>query len=199
MKNQYTSRSSLVAEKTDIVLYGVPEGSPYAAFSSSNPFLNLISNGLGYFGGIIEGMGKPGCTVILSTPARGEWDLPAFGPYKEFFEEILPREKDLYRILDRYSDEFANHPEYIHNYRFRFSHHPILPVFASFPLKRLNHAGRVFVAGAEDEEMIRRLGFTPFDSVESAIKAAQEVHGSGASIGFTKYPAIPNRLFIWML
>lgn len=196
MKKQYTPRGSLVPEKTDIVLYGVPEGSPYAAFSTSNPFLSLISNGLGYFGGVIEGMGKPGCTVILSTPAREEWDLPAFGPYKTFFEKILPKEKDPYRILDRYADEYAHHPDFIHNYRFRFSHHPILPVFAAFPLKRLKHAGRVFVAGAENPAMIRRLGFEPFDSVASAIKVAEEVHGSGASIGFTRYPAIPNRPFI---
>jgi hypothetical protein len=196
MKKHYTPRRNLVKEKTDIVLYGVPEGSPYAAFSQTNPFLSLISNGLGYFGGIIEGMGKPGCTVILSTPAKEEWDLPTFGPYKEFFEEILPKNRDPYRILDRYSDEFANHPEYIHNYRFRFSHHPILPVFASFPLKRLKHAGRVFVAGAENKEMIKRLGFETFDSVESAIMAAQEVHGSGASIGFTRYPVTTNRPFV---
>ena len=196
MKRQYTPRGSLVKEKTDIVLYGAPEGSPYAAFLNTNPFLSLISNSLGYFGGVIEGMGKPGCTVILSTPAREEWDLPAFGPYKTFFEEVLPIEKDPYRILDRYADEYANHPEFIHNYRFRFSHHPILPVFASFPLKRLKHAGRVFVAGAENKVMIKRLGFEPFDDVETAIEAAQEIHGAGASVGFTRYPALPNRPFV---
>jgi hypothetical protein len=70
---------------------------------------------------------------------------------KKFFEEILPKEKDPYRILDESADEYANHADFIHNYRFKFSHHPILPVFASFPLKRLNHVGRVFVAGAQNK------------------------------------------------
>lgn len=112
------------------------------------------------------------------------------------FNEILPHLKDPYQILDRYSDEFANNPEFIHNYRYRYAHHPILPIFASFPLKRLNYAGNVFVAGAENPEMIKRLGFKPFPSVEAAIDAAQEIHGKGAPIAFSKNPVQPNRQLI---
>lgn len=193
MRKQYTPRKDLAGEKADIVLYGIPQGSPYAAFSETNPFLSLISNGLGYFGGVIEAMGAPGCTVIMSTPAEEDWDLPKFAPYKDVFENILPSCKDPYRILDLYSDEYANHPEYIHNYRFRYSHHPILPIFASFPLRRLNHAGRIFIAGAKNPAMIEKLGFTPFPDVDAAINAAQDIHGRSAPMAYVKYPAVPNR------
>jgi hypothetical protein len=196
MRKRYTRRRDMLAEKADIVLYGVPQGSPYAAFSRTNPFLSIISNGLGYLGGVIEGTGKPGCTVILATPAIEDWDLPKFGPYKKLFDEVLPHCRDPYEILDRYADEYAHHPEFIHNYRFCHSHHPALPIFASFPLRRLNYAGRVFIAGAENPEMIKRLGMEPFPSVEKAVAAAREIHGRDSAVAFTKYPVMPNRFFM---
>jgi hypothetical protein len=196
MRRRFIPRRDMLAEKADIVLYGVPEGSPYAAFSRTNPFLSIISNGLGYLGGVIEGTGTPGCTVILSTPAREDWDLPKFGPYKKLFDEVLPACRDPYAILDQYADEYANHQAFIHNYRFGHSHHPALAIFATFPLRRLNYAGRVFIAGAENPAMVRRLGMTPFPSVEKAVAAAREIHGRDAAVAFTSYPVMPNRFFI---
>ena len=189
-------RRDMVSEKADIVLYGVPEGSPYAAFSRTNPFLAIISNGLGYLGGVIEGMGKPGCTVILATPAREDWDLPKFAPYKKLFDEVLPVCRDPYDILEKYADEYAHHAAFIHNYRFGHAHHPILPIFAAFPLRRLKYAGRVFIAGAENPAMIKRLGMVPFPSVAQAVAAAREIHGRDAAVAFTKYPVLPNRFFM---
>ncbi len=139
---------------------------------------------------MIEGTGKPGCTVILATPAKEDWDLPKFRPYKKLFDEVLPHCRDPYEILDRYADEYAHQPEFIHNYRFCHSHHPALPIFAAFPLRRLNYAGRLFIAGAENPEMIKRLGMRPFPSVEKAVAAAREIHGKDSAVAFTKYP--PN-------
>ncbi len=196
MRQRIIRRRDMLTEKADIVLYGVPEGSPYAAFSRTNPFLSIISNGLGYLGGVIEGMGKPGCTVILSTPAKEDWDLPTFGPYKKMFDEVLPSCRDPYAILEKYANEYANHREFIHNYRFRFAHHPALAIFATFPLRRLDYAGRVFIAGAENPEMIKRLGMTPFPNVERAVAVAREIHGKDAVVAFTQYPVLPNRFFI---
>jgi hypothetical protein len=67
LKEQYPPRRDL-AEKADIIVYGIPEWSPYASFSFMNPLLTLVSSGLGYLGGVIEALGKPGCSVILATP-----------------------------------------------------------------------------------------------------------------------------------
>src|SRR6202008_3158931 len=61
-------------EPAGVVVYGAPAWSPYAAFASMNPILTLISSGLGYLGGYIEALGKPGCSVILATPCPDEWD-----------------------------------------------------------------------------------------------------------------------------
>ena len=63
------------AEPADVVVYGLPAWSPYAIFGQMNPILTLISSGLGYLGGYIEALGKPGCTVVLATPCPETWDM----------------------------------------------------------------------------------------------------------------------------
>ena len=49
-------------------------------------------------------------------------------------------------------------------------------ILATHPLKRLRHAGRVFVAGAEDPAVPRHLGFIPTATVEEAIAEAERIH-----------------------
>jgi hypothetical protein len=64
---------------------------------------------------------------------------------------------------------------------------------ATYPLKRLKHAARVFVAGAEKPSLVSHLGFEPQDSVESAIARAEAIHGPDASIVFVRNPLIGSR------
>ncbi|MBI2197016.1 MAG: DUF2088 domain-containing protein, partial [Candidatus Rokubacteria bacterium] len=73
----FPPRRDLALERFDVLVYGVPDFSPYAAFSHVNPILTLISSGLGYLGGLIEAVGKPGCTVIMATPVPDRWDRVA--------------------------------------------------------------------------------------------------------------------------
>jgi hypothetical protein len=62
-----------------------------------------------------------------------------------------------------------------------------------YPLKRLRHAGRVIVAGAEDPEVVRHVGFEPAASVEEALAMAAEVHGHEQTVGFVRYPPAASR------
>jgi hypothetical protein len=43
---------------------------------------------------------------------------------------------------------------------------------ALYPLKRLRHAGRVIVAGAEDPRVVEHVGFQPAPNVEAALAMA---------------------------
>jgi hypothetical protein len=52
----------------------------------------------------------------------------------------------------------------------------------------LKHAGRVYVAGAEDPEVPRRLGFIPTRTVEEAIAEAERIHGAEATIACVRTP-----------
>lgn len=72
--NTSTPRRAAAPEPVDVLVYGVPDSSPYAIWASVNPILTLISMGLGYLGGMIEAAGKPGCTVIMAAAVREAWD-----------------------------------------------------------------------------------------------------------------------------
>lgn len=155
LRGNQPARRDLIDERTDVVLYGVPDWSPYAAYSFTNPLLTLISTGLGYLGGMIEAAGKPGCTVILATPCPDRWDEQHHPSYREVWERVLPETRDPYEARRRFEPQLAAREEYLEMYRTGFGFHPVHPVMAMYPLKRLRHAGRVIVAGAEDPEIGR--------------------------------------------
>jgi hypothetical protein len=170
------------AEPADVVVYGLPAWSPYAVFGTLNPILTLISSGLGYLGGYIEALGKPGCTVVLATPAREDWDMEHHPSYKECWDRVLPQTTDPYEIMKRFGDEFATNAGYIERYRNGVAFHPVHAVLATHPLRRLKHASRVIVAGAEDAAVPRHVGFESAPSVEEAIRLAEPAHGSDCSV-----------------
>ena len=193
MRVHQPARRDLVDEPVDVVVYGVPDWSPYAAYSHNNPLLDLISTGLGYLGGMIEAVGKPGCTVILATPCPDRWDERHHASYPEVWEEVLPQTRDPERARLEFEPRFAYRPDYIERYREGFSFHPVHAVMALYPLKRLRHAGTVIVAGAQDPAIPRHCGFESTSDVEEAIGLASDIHGDGARIAFIEYPMAINR------
>jgi len=88
----------------DILVYGVPDSSPYAIWASVNPILTLISMGLGYLGGMIEAAGTPGCTVIMAAAVREAWDRVHHPSYPDVWERVLTQTRDPYEITN---DEYA--------------------------------------------------------------------------------------------
>lgn len=186
-------RRDLVDEPVDIVVYGVPEWSPYAAFSHNNPILDLISTGLGYLGGMIEAVGKKGCTVVLATPCPDRWDTQHHASYPEVWEHVIPATRDPDEARARFEPEFAARDDLIEKYRNDYAFHPVHGVMALYPLKRLRHAGRVIVAGAQDPAIPRHCGFETADSVEGAVAMARESHDGDATIALIEYPMAFNR------
>jgi hypothetical protein len=193
MRKHLSPRRDMFEEKADIVVYGVPDWSPYASFSVMNPLLTLVSTGLGYLGGVIEAMGKPGCSVILATPCPDRWDDVHHPSYREVWNQVLGRTKDPYEIRDLFEEDFSHRPEYIYKYRFCYGFHPVHGILATYPLKRLRHAARVFIAGAEKPALVTHLGFEPTGTVESAMAQAEEIHGKDAPIVFVRNPLIGSR------
>jgi hypothetical protein len=188
---RFAPRRSVATEPCDILVYGVPDSSPYAIWAAVNPILTLISMGLGYLGGMIDAAGKPGVTVVMAADARDAWDRVHHPSYPEVWERVLPITRDPYEITARFETAFARHPEHIEAYRHRFAFHPIHGILATHPLKRLRHVGRVIVAGARDPHVPRHLGFEVADSVEAAVAQALASHGRGATIGAVAQPMMP--------
>jgi hypothetical protein len=192
-RSHMSNRRDLIDEKADIVLYGVPNWSPYAAYSYTNPILNLISTGLGYLGGMIEALGKPGCTAIIATPCPDRWDEEHHPSYREVWERVIPETKDPFEAKRIYESEFAEKPEYIEKYRRGFGFHGSHGIMALYPLKRLRHASRVIVAGAEHPRLVQHAGFHYAATIEGAIADAKSEHGPDARVAFVRYPAAVNR------
>jgi lactate racemase len=186
-------RRALVDEPADVVLYGVPDWSPYAAFSFTNPILTLISTGLGYLGGMIEAAGKPGCTVIMATPCPDRWDDVHHPSYREVWDRVLPETRDPYEARRGFEPAFAERRDLVERYRTGHAFHPVHAVMALYPLKRLRHAGRVLVAGADDPGVVRHAGFEPAASVEDALDSARREHGGGMTVALVRNPPATNR------
>src|SRR4029434_623465 len=128
----FPPRREQARERYDIIVYGVPDDSPYAVFSHVNPILTLISSGLGYLGGLVEAIGKPGCTVIMATPVPERWDRVAHPSYPEVWERVLRATRDPHDLMPRYADDYARRPDYIQAYRSGFGFHPVHAIFAVY-------------------------------------------------------------------
>jgi hypothetical protein len=189
METMFPPRRDQAPERFDVIVYGVPDDSPYAVFSHVNPILTLISSGLGYLGGLVEAIGKPGCTVIMATPVPERWDRVAHPSYPEVWERVLGTMRDPHDIMRRFADDYARRPDYVDAYRRHFAFHPVHAIFAVYPLKRLGHVGRVIVAAPRDPAIPRHVGFEVAGGVEDAIARAEEIHGSNCSIAHVEQPA----------
>lgn len=192
LKEKQGARRDLIDEPTDVVIYGVPEWSPYAAFSHTNPILDLISTGLGYLGGVIPALGRPGCTVILATPCPERWNTRHHASYPEVWESVVPATKDPDEARRRFEPELARREDYIHKYRFENAFHPTHAVMALYPLKRLRHAARVIVAGADDPKIPQHCGFDSAPTVEAALDMAR-AEGDAERVALVEYPPAFNR------
>jgi len=188
---RFPSRRGAAPQPVDILVYGVPDTSPYAIWAQVNPILTLISMGLGYLGGMIDAAGKPGCTVIMAAAVRESWDRVHHPSYRDVWEQVLPETRDPYEITARYEDAFARHPAHVDAYRHRFAFHPIHGILATHPLKRLRRVGRVIVAGARDAHVPRHLGWEVAADTEEAVARARAIHGPGATIGVVEQPPMP--------
>jgi Lactate racemase N-terminal domain len=188
MEAMFPPRRDQARERFDVIVYGVPDDSPYAVFSHVNPILTLISSGLGYLGGLVEAIGKPGCTVIMATPVPERWDRVAHPSYPEMWERVLGATRDPHDIMRRYADDYARRADYVDAYRRHFGFHPVHAIFAVYPLKRLSHVGRVIVAAPSDPAIPRHLGFEVAGSVEEAVARAERIHGPDCAIAHVKQP-----------
>ena len=186
----FPPRRESSAERVDVLVYGVPDSSPYAIFATVNPILTLISSGLGYLGGMIEAAGKPGCTVVMAAPARDTWDRVAHAPYPEVWDRILPQTRDPYDIMARFAEDYVRRPDYIEAYRQRFAFHPIHGLLATHPLRRLRHVGRVIVAAPQDPHVPLHLGFEVAPSIEEAVARAQRLHGKDGTVAYVEQPPL---------
>lgn len=176
----------------DILLIGLPDQDPYSRFAIQNPIL-ATNLGLSYTYGLHQGqpLARPGGILILLHPFEGHFDDIHHPSYREFFTRVLAHTQDPTEAWDLFADDFAHRPEYVHKYRYGYGFHGTHPFFMwNQTAAPRRHLGGIFVAGARDPEVVRRLGFTPFADVDSAVREARARLGQGASLAVHPVPPI---------
>ena len=168
--------------QADILLLGVPDQSPYAAYSRTNPLLSA-NLGLGYMFQFARPVPlvRRGGRVILVAPFR-----PGFHPrhhlaYQRFWDEVLPVTRDASRMAAEFEPAFVADRELREAYQHGRAYHAAHPFFAYYWMARaLEHLSGVTVAGAVDEAVVERLGFSAAPTVEAALADARSQLGADA-------------------
>ena len=173
-----------VEGQVDVGIYGVPNHAYYANLSRVNPIL-VRNQALSYSFGLYQQrpLVREGGIGIFVNPCTRQFSARHHPSYVELFEEHLPSTQDPFELWELLSEDFAHRPEYVHKYRYAFGFHGSHPLIlwgqGAFPMR---HLGRVFLAGAEDPEAARRVGFEPFPTVEDALAEAEATLGADCSI-----------------
>lgn len=182
-----------VEGQSDVLVAGLPScHDPYARYSVQNPI--QVAHGAN---GFVLGMHqdapvvRPGGILVVAHPCDGAIDADRHPSYVEMYQRLLPRTLDPVELWDRYAEDFARRPEYRHKYRHAYAFHGTHPFFLWTQTGTLRrYLSDVFVAGARDPEAARRVGLTPFDSIESALAEAERRLGQGYSLTYQQTPPI---------
>lgn len=180
-----------VEGQSDVAIYGLSTCmDPYSKYSIMNPIL-VRNTALSYAFGMFQGrpLVREGGIAIFVHPCEPIFDDLHFPSYIRMYEEILPRMQDPFEIWDTYAEDYAHRPEFVHNYRYRYSFHGVHPLIlwgqGAYPLR---HLGKAFLAGAQDFKLARLMGFEPFTTVEEAITEAECLLGKDCSISYAAMP-----------
>ena len=179
-----------VTGQADVVVYGLPNNDYYSRYSVFNPIL-LRNLALSYAAGSYQGMplARAGGIAIFANPCHRQFSAQNHPSYIELFDKILPRMRDPFEVWDKYAEDFAHRPEYVHRYRTAYGFHGAHPlILYGQGVYQLKHLSRVFLARSEDPEVARRLGFEPFPTVEEAIAEAERTLGPDCSITYQVVP-----------
>ncbi|HEX78188.1 MAG TPA: DUF2088 domain-containing protein [Dehalococcoidia bacterium] len=180
-----------VRGQVDVAIFGLsPHMDPYSKLSFMNPIL-VRNTALSYAFGLYQGkpLIREGGIAIFIHPCPRAFDDIRFPSYIAMYEEILPRTQDPFEIWDVYSEDYAHRPEFIHHYRYRYSYHGAHPLILwGQGAYALRHLGKVFLAGAQDPDAARLMGFEPFPTVAEAIAEAERLLGKDCSIAYASMP-----------
>ena len=152
-----------------MLVLGMPRSFHYGPGMGSNPI--LMMQGIGSWIARAAGALKPGAVVICASVCDGWFNDEWFPPYREVY--------DLYQgcanveEMERYEDDMANRPEYIHKFRHAFGYHP----FHAFSMLymggiALNFARAIYIVGAKSPGFARGMGCTTVNTFDEAIEHA---------------------------
>ena len=182
-----------VDKQYDVIIFGVPNFTPYSVGSVMNPLL-LHSLVLGYLYNMHSGKPplKKGGVIIVSNPAYEEFDPEQHPSYIDFYEEVLTKKPDIFKLKD-VEEEYLNNKNYSEKYRNGYAYHGTHALMAYYwGVRGLQNTGRVIVAGAKSRRALEVMGFDYAENLDEAIRIAKRYLGENCSIAYFCIPPIFN-------
>lgn len=191
LENVYKQQLIHVNGQTDILTMGLPFVGPYNVNSIMNPIL-VYCLGLGYFFNMYKNkpLVRKGGVLIMSHPARNEFD-PVFHPsYIDFYENVLSESTDPKVIEAKFEEQYATDPWYIHLYRTGNAYHGVHPFYMWYwGAHALDHLGAVIILGG-DPKVAKRLGFMAASTMNDALEMASHYVGSSPTLTHMHTPPL---------
>jgi hypothetical protein len=178
-----------VQGQSDVLVMGVPYLGPYNVNSSMNPVLATCM-GLGYY--FNSYLGQPavrkGGAVILYHPLNEGFNQLHHPSYVDFYEEVLAETTDPAVVGEKYEQQFAEDPWYIHLYRTSHAYHGVHPFYMWYwAAHAMDHVDEVIWVGG-DRKVAARLGFRAATTLQDALEMASGTVGTSPSITYLHNP-----------
>jgi hypothetical protein len=178
-----------VQGQSDVAIMGVPFVGPYNVNSVMNPILAACM-GLGYYFNSYRGQPvvRKGGAVILYHPLNEGFNQLHHPSYVDFYEEVLAESTDPAVVGEKYEQQFAEDPWYIHLYRTSHAYHGVHPFYMWYwAAHAMDHVDEVIWVGA-DRRVASRLGFRAASTLQDALEMASGTVGTSPSITYLHNP-----------
>ncbi len=181
-----------VDEQADILIFGVPNLSPYSALSVFNPIL-LRALTTGYLMGLFKNrplVRKEGI-IIACNPGIEKFHAGHHPSYIDFWQNHVESHYDPQQCWDDLAEPYADNPRYKRLYQDNFAYHGthclINWMWSGMSMK---HTRQVILAGAKEPETARKIGFTPAADLPTALAMARNMAGDHAHISYQVIPPL---------
>ncbi|MFO7794952.1 MAG: lactate racemase domain-containing protein [Promethearchaeati archaeon] len=180
-----------ISKKYDIIIYGVPNLTPYNVGSEMNPLLlhNLVS---GYLFNMHQGESplKNNGTLIISNPAYEKFDSEQHVSYKDFYYDIMTKNHDIFNLKE-VEYEYLDNKKYIEKYRNQYAYHPVhAPIVYYWGVRGLLKIENIIVAGAKNKDVLKVLGYEYAENLDEAIENAKRRYPNNCSIAYFCIPPL---------
>ena len=175
--------------QSDIGVFGLPYLCPYNVNSVMNPILAACL-GLGYFFNMYVGQPivRKGGVLILNHPVPWEFSTLHHPSYVDFFDEVLAVSTDPKVIEQKFEQQYATDPWYIHLYRTSYAYHGVHPFYMWYWCAHaLDHLGEVIWVGG-DRRAVARMGMRSASTFADALEMATDSVGRSPSITYQHSP-----------
>ena len=191
LANLYRQQLTEIDGQADVLVFGLPYICPYNVNSIMNPIL-VMCLGLGYFFNMYRGqpMVREGGALILFHPTPWEFHQVHHPSYVDFFDEVLAETTDPATIEQKFEEQYATDPWYIHLYRNSYAYHGVHPFYMWYwGSHALEHVGDVIVVGG-DRAACSRMGFRSASTFADAMEMASDTVGRSPRITYLKNPPL---------